>query len=340
LISTAKILGVTQSETRSLQEFVSSEVPDIGGLLGEDCLCEDSLLRLVPDMPRVRSVYDWFTRNSLIELAALKQAIDLKASRFSDEVGLLLKLSFSRIVVAASKQQGESTYRRVEKDDQPGRVVELFRRSVQATVRACEAFNREARAVGLEPKSGRLERTEKGYRVHYRKVSASIYAADSRDLDGKIDGSAPLADLVVTSPPYLMSWDYGLYHKFRFYWLGYDLDRYEESEIGRHLRRKDDDIERYSEDMSRVFDTLRRSTAADATIVMVNAPSVVKGKSVDTNEILRGCGREAMWECVSNDASVDIPGPHHGMYASLDSRGATLHGVAGKREHVLVFKKK
>src|SRR5207247_2330951 len=102
-------------------------------------------------------------------------------------------------------------------------------------------------------------------------------------------------DLVVTSPPYLMSWDYGLYHKFRFYWLDFDLDAYEETEIGRHLRRKKDDIERYRADMTGAFKSMSLALSTGARIVMINAPSVVYGKKVDTNVILEECAEAAGW---------------------------------------------
>jgi site-specific DNA-methyltransferase (cytosine-N4-specific) len=143
--------------------------------------------------------------------------------------------------------------------------------------------------------------------------------------------------LVVTSPPYLMAWDYGLYHKFRFYWLGLDLDSYEDSEIGRHLRRKNDDVENYRRDMAQVFAVLRDEMAQSAVIAMVNAPSVVYGQLVDTNAILSEAAALAGWRLNQVLTTLDIPGPHHGMYESLAARRASAPGARGKREHVLLF---
>jgi hypothetical protein len=136
-----------------------------------------------------------------------------------------------------------------------------------------------------------------------------------------------------------MSWDYGLYHKFRFYFLDLNLDDYETTEIGRHLRRKNDDVSRYTDDMTKTFQQLSESTTEDGTIAMVNAPSIVRGESVDTNEILANCAQRAGWHLVDTRETIDIPGPHHGMYASLSPRGASAPGQAGKREFVLVFKR-
>lgn len=115
-----------------------------------------------------------------------------------------------------------------------------------------------------------------------------------------------------------MSWDYGLYHKFRFYWLDFNLDEYEDTEIGRHLRRQNDDIERYKLDMTDIFSRLSKSVKNSGRIALINAPSIVHGQLVDTNEILSECANEVGWkmdECVE---SIDIPGPHHGMYGSLE----------------------
>ena len=142
-------------------------------------------------------------------------------------------------------------------------------------------------------------------------------------------------DLIVTSPPYLMSWDYGLYHKFRFYWLDCDLDSYEETEVGRHLRRKNDDVERYRADMTAGLRACYRVARKGAMAILVNAPSVVYGEQVDTNTILCECATDAGWHPIKIVPSLEIPGPHHGMYGSLAARGASAPGKAGKREHIV-----
>lgn len=335
LISTGKILGVLDSEVREVHDFVErlTREQDLFSYGLNSTQLDDA--SDWPPMPRVRSVTDWFNPYALTELSRIRRALNEAEGTLSAEAYHLLRLSFSRIIVSASNQQGESTYRRVEKPNEPGRVLSLFRKAADAVLKAAQSFSYELEQAGMHVVPGRLSKAEDNYLVRHGELSVNIRVQDSRDSNRR-PGSAG-ADLVMTSPPYLMSWDYGLYHKFRFYWLGFNLDLYEDSEIGRHLRRKDDDVVRYRSDMYGVFASLRRATAPDATLVMVNASSVVYGEEVNTNLILAELAKKAKWELRWNGNTINIPGPHHGMYGSLLARGAIAPGEAGKKEHVLIF---
>lgn len=331
LVASAKLLGVSASERQELLNFAAG-VSDRGGLFS-NWTAQSNIE--IPSMPRVKSVGFWFSSFALEELAFIREQIAQSTARLSDEARLLALVAFSRIVTSASNQQSESTYRRIEKEDWSGRVLRLFSQSVKHVLKSATAFNEELQAAGLpEPRGRRLSLTDSTSTITHGRVSARIHARDARNPPANID--APVS-LVVTSPPYLMSWDYGLYHKFRFYWLGFDLDHYEAAEIGRHLRRKKDDVARYSSDMSAVFNAVKACSSQGAYALFVNAPSVVYGKAIDTNSLLVSCAEEAGWKFLVGDASLPIPGPHHGMYASLGTRRAIAPGSAGKREHVLLF---
>jgi SAM-dependent methyltransferase len=281
----------------------------------------------VPAMPRVLHVNKWFTNNALHELSWLRRQITEWPFQ-SAPARLLSRLAFSRIVVDASNQQGESNYRVAAKPDHPGRVLELF---IEALTDITDIASEQNNAYDRQ-----LEISGDNYDITWKALSARVRHIDTREPQ-RLEREA---ELVVTSPPYLMSWDYGLYHKFRFYWLGFDLDSYEETEIGRHLRRQNDDVTRYTHDMERVFQTLKVMVSKRGTIVFVNAPSVVYGEMVDTNLILEKCAAKSGWRLEDIEVSIGIPGPHHGMYASLATRDAMAPGAAGKREHVLRFRPK
>lgn len=334
MISAAKVLGITADETQELhglsREAEQLVAPPLFADIDKALTSAD-----IPRMPRVRSVGDWFSPNALNELAAIRRLLTRWERNLSEESRLLARVAFSRIITAASLQQGESTYRRIDKSDEPGRVVSLFVKSLKHVVRSAASFATELAQGGLVVQQDRLSMSTQSYSIDHGALSVQLNVSDSREasaLDAKTRAS-----LVVTSPPYLMSWDYGLYHKFRFYWLDLDLDTYEDSEIGRHLRRKKDDVPRYIEDMQRVFARLRKATAPTANAVFVNAPAVVYGKEVDTNALLIDCGAASDWKLDWSSASLAIPGPHHGMYSSLQTRGANAPGKAGKTEHLLVF---
>lgn len=336
LISAGKILGITPEEVSELREFANTVCPsqsgDLFSLPGE---LDDAE---VPSMPRVRAISDWFGKHALSELAHLRSQLLKAEQKLSPVAFLFSRLAFSRIITAASYQKGESSYCRSNKPDFPGRVLRLYLDSVETIITASQAYVRETKSVTGKLSADRLHCSSSGYDISFGNLRVELRVTDSRDIGTSV-GKHALADLVTTSPPYLMSWDYGLYHKFRFYWLGFDLDQYEDTEIGRHLRRKDDDIPRYIDDMFRIFAKLKGATATHAHIMMVNAIAVVNGKEVDTNALLTECALRAGWSHVWDNPTLDIPGPHHGMYESLSARGAYAPGSAGKKEHVLVFRK-
>ena len=333
-ISVTKHLGLSQQEKELLEclcqelliyadngPLLSIRVPNVGA---------------PPPMRRIQNVKSWFGENALIELAFLRQKLQIGASKDLTALDMMKQIAFSRIIVSASNQQGESNYRRVAKQDSPGRVISLFISSVRHVVRCLQEFDVSRIRSGIGGERSVCSRQTKT-RVQWQDITLSVYKTDTRA--PQLDALTPKADLVVTSPPYLMSWDYGLYHKFRFYWLDIDLDGYEDTEIGRHLRRQNDDVPKYSEDMMSALGSISSAMNSGGHLALINAPAVVYGKLVDTNEILQQVGERAGMRFLSCQPSIAIPGPHHGMYASLDSRSASAPGESGKQEHVILFQK-
>lgn len=330
LISTCKLMGILDEEIEKLNDFklkIENHFKQVSDF--------DAYLNIIPSMPRVRGVSKWFTDNSLKELSFIKFHIkeiedDIKPSPLLN----FIWISFSAIITRSSNQKGESNYVAIEKDDYKGKTVSLFSKSIENTIKCAASFNFELDGIKRESFKSN---DNKNSILFNNGLSLKTINVDSRNT---FEGHSTKSDLVVSSPPYLMSWDYALYHKFRFYWMDFQLDDYEETEIGRHLRRKKDDVERYTADMTSIFNNLTGALNNDAKIALINAPSVVYGKLVDTNQILSECADEAGWKTIECIESIDIPGPHHGMYGSLKSRKANAPGEAGKKEHVLIFSRK
>lgn len=330
LISTCKLMGILDDEIDKLNQF---KVMVENSFNHE--ICFDKYLTLIPNMPRIRGISKWFSDNSLKELSFIKSHIkELEKESTSTPLLNLVWISFSAIITRSSNQKGESNYVAVEKDDYKGRTISLFSKSIDNVIKCAISFNNELSSTRREF----FKQENNTNSICFNSgLSLETINIDSRN---KIENHSTKADLVVSSPPYLMSWDYALYHKFRFYWMDFHLDDYEETEIGRHLRRKKDDVERYTSDMTSIFTNLTDALKTDAHIALINAPSVVYGKLVDTNQILSECAAEAGWKTIECVESIDIPGPHHGMYGSLKSRKANAPGEAGKKEHVLIFSRK
>jgi DNA methylase len=323
-ISIVRLSSPKDIELEELEELAKELVPWSSTAAKQVELPND---RVIPAMPRVRSISMWFGEWALAELGFLRAWLLQRETQLSPIARLLAWVAFSRIITGASNQEGESNYRCVEKDHPRGHVVTMFCAALTAVGRAAQASLPGVgtrQMVDLSPTAGTIGWSDR---------SATVVVRDSRL--GAVGRQR--ADLVVTSPPYLMSWDYGLYHKFRFYWLGLDLDVYEQTEIGRHLRRKRDDVERYRQDMTATFEVLDTVLRKGGHIAIINSPSIVYGRQVDTNKILGECAAEVGWRLESCQASLDLTGPHHGMYGSLVSRRARAPGAPGKQEHVLIF---
>lgn len=273
-------------------------------------------------LPQFHNRDFWFTSNALNELAIIKRHILFQ----KDRVFLnLLLLSFSRIIVFASNQHGESRYTRILKKRKPKDIFNQFNKVVLNMFEVVKDYNK-----------------------HRKDVEIKVYNKDSRTMDFIKDNSI---DLVVTSPPYLNSWDYGLYHRFRFFWLDMNVKLYEENEIGKHLRAlegrsKTDEVYRYRIDMRAVLKEVSRTLKHNKFCFIVNANSIVKKKFIDTNEILV----EEAKKC--NLMLIDVldrrvNGPHYGMHAALISKNIKVESKnfidlkgTQKREQILIFKKK
>ncbi len=337
LIATAKVLGINEAELEKIGE-IKQEFEQYSSLapLFQKPIVE---CQKIPEMPRIRDISYWFEQNAIKELCFIKSYLD-NIKNCPPALNILLTVAFSKIIVPASNQQGESTYRRIEKQDYPGRVVDLFLGALEHVTNTALMFN--GLMLNNHPKFNRrlVASTLTFSQILWGDYKAKIFLQDTRRIPRENCSSNSIVDLVVTSPPYLMSWDYGLYHKFRFYWLGLDLDGYEQTEIGRHLRRRKDDVEHYQSDMLRAFKAISEVMNKVGYLTLVNSPSVVHGKQVDTNSILVECGHKTGWQLIENVPSVDIPGPHHGMYASLKARKTGTAGKSGKKEHVLIFRRK
>ena len=320
LMSRVKTSIISASSFDALENIIKNIELDI------DLYYQDNSSRNVfqnqYELPNFHNRDFWFTADALNELAIIKAHI------VNNDVNPLkdfLFLSFSRIIVYSSNQHGESRYTRVEK-------------------------NRKAKDVFYQFKKVLLNTKEiiTGYSSVRKDVYARVLNMDSKNMELLHDNSV---DLVVTSPPYLNSWDYGLYHRFRFFWLDMDVKAYEKKEIGKHLRTlegrsKTDEIERYRNDMGAVLKEVARTLKKNKFCFIVNANSIVKKKFIDTNQIL--VEEAAKHGLILEDIMErTILGPHHGMHASLKSKNIIVEdenfvsvGKTSKQEQILIFQNK
>lgn len=313
MISEVKTIFLKSSQKKIIEKFLSKIQSEI-----LECYNGKNITYQIPDFHNKEY---WFTKEAQMELDIIKGNIQKIKNLKIKKIAML---SFSRIILFASNQETESRYKRVLKNrsrfDVYNKFVDVFNKNIEFAT----DFTKEAKSTLVK-----------------------IYNKDSRNLSFLKDKSV---NLIVTSPPYLNSWDYGLYHRFRFFWTGFDVHDYEDKEIGKHLRTlegrsKRDEIERYRVDMGLCLKEFARVIKKNGFCCIVNANSIVKKKFIDTNQILIKVAEEAGLKYMGT-INRNILGPHYGMHASLNAKNIIAEtnnfkegGKTQKSEQILVFQK-
>lgn len=210
---------------------------------------------LVAQAPPIPNLAYWFSDEAIAELVYLRS--ELRALGFARP---FLETVFSSCVVAVSRQESETRYRRIDREVGGQTVLDLFRR-------------RLARGLGMAAElaaKGPLRRSE-------------FLVADARHL-ATVSGVRGAA-LACFSPPYPNTFDYHLYHRFRMFWLGFDPRPVKPNEIGAHLRYEPDGSS-WADDMGRAFDALRLMLRPGGRVLCIVGSGKYRGELVDSAQVL------------------------------------------------------
>lgn len=249
LVSKAKVLALSDVQFGKLADFQQEILAhytvrrDTGKLPQDD------------PIPEFINRDKWFTDVALLELNFLRSKIfkcDDNALRD------LLLTCFSSIIVKVSNQESETRWRSVERNVAIGEVLQTFLIHLTAMVERAKSFS---------------ELTSDSPMPYIQRASAEelTFLSNSE------------VDLIVTSPPYMNSFDYYLYHKLRLYWLGYDHREVQTAEIG--SRNKFSDLghteEMFNSAMVKCLQEMRRVTKPSARVVLVVGDSILRGQFID-----------------------------------------------------------
>ena len=141
------------------------------------------------------------------------------------------------------------------------------------------------------------------------------------------------AGLILTSPPYVNTYDYYLYHKHRMFWLGYDYNFSMRSEIGsrREFSSLKRPVSKFSSDIAAVFASCDKVLRPGGFAVIVIGDGKVGGRiydaASDTERICHSLGwsLELCSDSMLDDTSRSFPQGYR---------------TKGKKEHIMVFRKK
>ena len=204
---------------------------------------------------------EWFDREVIDELAAVRakcRAIGKDAPR---DVALT---AFSSIIIGVSRQDSETRYVRVPKDNPPGETLRRFGKALRGAVGRLVEFGEE-----VPP----------GVACDVRWASV---------LDGP---EVERVELVVCSPPYPNAYSYHLYHRTRLLWLGMDDQRFKREEIGSHRKYSSRGanratVETFQEEMRVVLEWVGTRLRRNRHACFVIGDSILNGETVANDEVL------------------------------------------------------
>ncbi|WP_312793052.1 DNA methyltransferase [Diaphorobacter nitroreducens] len=161
--------------------------------------------------PQIFNIEKWFSSNMIYELTLIREFIDKCEESF--ELKNFLKVAFAYAVGRASNQESDTVYRAIEKFHAPGVAIDSFCTRVVVMANRMREFS-----PALQRAHCLIER---------------------RDITANAGWESGSIDAVVTSPPYLNSYDYYLYHKHRMAWLGIDHVPIQREELGSRNKHND-----------------------------------------------------------------------------------------------------
>ncbi|MBK8964012.1 MAG: restriction endonuclease [Candidatus Competibacteraceae bacterium] len=281
----AKVIGEAKTTTmrREDDEVLSQIIERFSLLARHGKSLEEELVRhresYTTCIPRESTLAQWFAPYAIEEMAYGVWCIAKLGSKAARTVALA---SFSKSVLKASFQDGETRYARKPRDVARGETLKLL-----------------AANIALNQKKVR----QLGPLLRFRQpVFKTIDLRDegASGEDGPHSWDADCADLIITSPPYPNATDYHLYHRFRLLWLGFDPRALGRQEIGSHLRhqRQKSGFDTYCEEMTLSLRAMYRALRPGRYAVLVLGDGIFAGETVRTSQALANAAHTVGFDVV------------------------------------------
>ncbi len=206
-----------------------------------------------------------FAPHVLLELDSIRHGIKKAPPEHRPELGLVL----SAILVKVSQKRGDTSGDVVAKRIAAGYPARLFVKKAEELAARYDAF---AELLAKES----TDRAVDPSRV--RSPRARVFLDDATRLEHVDRGTI---DAVVTSPPYVATYDYLEHHALRLRWLGLDATPLADGEIG--SRRKyahaapEQALRAWERELERFLRSVARVTKPGANVVLLMADSAVSG---------------------------------------------------------------
>ena len=176
-----------------------------------------------------------------------------------DKVRKFLKVALSSIIVKVSNQDSDTRYKAVKKDLKVGDVIKHLATKIDDMLKRLHQFN-----------------------CLSKNVSTQVVNSDSTNF--KWNGS--LFNLAITSPPYLNSYDYYLYHKHRMAWLDLDFKTTQEKEFGSRNKHNDRGfgLEDYNNSIKNNALIIKGLLKKDGYYCIIVGDGILRGDLIKMNE--------------------------------------------------------
>jgi site-specific DNA-methyltransferase (cytosine-N4-specific) len=222
--------------------------------------------------PEIINLSLWFKEFVIAEIVIIKEEIEKLEEIELRNLGFV---ALSGIIVTVSNQDSDTRYVRVSKK-----------------LTHFDTFHKFSK---------QLTKLRKNLNDSYEEISKGssiLKLADTRE-----EGIFPenSADLAITSPPYPNAYDYHLYHKYRLFWLDMDPYLLRRNEIGAHAdySKKNGSTEiDFLKDMNESFINISKILKPNSFFIIVIGDSILKGRKVKNDEIIKKAAKETMFEYV------------------------------------------
>jgi len=252
-------------------------------------------------VPEFRNRDHWFQPHVQRELTAVRSIIWAQPE---GRVRDFLSTAFSAIIVKVSNQDSDTRWAAVHKTVAVGATLSSF------IAKAREMLERVSELAQLKPALAQ---------VIEHSVSEPFPLTDN------------CVDLVVTSPPYLNSFDYYLYHKLRMFWLGFDHYPVQSRELGSRNRHCDNQegLETYTDGIAAFLRETTRCLKPRKVLCIVIGDAVFRNSVIDMKDLYSELAQTAGLR-LDESFSFD-----QRKYTTAFTRNYKTHP---KKTHVLCFR--
>jgi hypothetical protein len=212
-----------------------------------------------------------FEPHVLLELGSIQAAIAKTAQPARDDLELVL----SAILVKVSRKQGDTSERTEKRRIAAGYTAKLFVKKTEELARRLGEF-RDALPNPFP--------------------QAKVAVDDARVLETVTKKQHPRRpSCILTSPPYVATYDYLAHHALRLRWLGLDARAFETGEIGARRRYSGKEtrlaMQNWKDELGQFLDASARVLESGSPLVLLMADSAVGSLALRADLVVGGIAR-------------------------------------------------